>query len=594
MRSTASEGVDAILDAGAVGLRYFEVFLPRYREWTGHEPAGGGYFALAAHYDQQRGTDLEALRGIATALGEELEGRLGDQAAAQNARFADLPNHWNGSPAADNARQFLALAGTGIGTTVDALRAVHTAATTALTRIEDAVRHKADTVKNGFDAATAAGKSAQQIDWLIDVAQGTVGTGEAVRNRLRTELPEHHADGADPAATCRGWLDRVFAGEIEAAVTRFTTLCSDTHTTVSGAYEQLLTALEAVEPSAFVSPGGTPSADTDLTSAPGGPSYVIAAGAPQATTEPESDNPAPGGNPTQTTPGDTESPDAPSSLALTSTPAATETGETVDPGTDPATAAPTGTNTPGSTTETSTTSAPAGTQPPGSTTETSTTPGASEADDSSGTTPEPAASTPGAWTPTDITNMVTAVSQITGTIPDLITAVGSLAGQMDEVITATGDAVATVIDAADNQPSAPGPGTEVTDPSEETAATQDPAAEDSSSESSDTAGETGDTTQEEGQNSQAGDSAAAEGTDSEAADTGTAAVGPDTGTPVPNPAPTHPTAAATTETPVSTAYGSLRGLGTAPAPRPTNDHQQQAPDTPQHAVDQPRAVSAPE
>ncbi len=46
MRPPNADSVDTILDSGAEGLRYFEVFLPRYREWAGQEPAGGGYYAL--------------------------------------------------------------------------------------------------------------------------------------------------------------------------------------------------------------------------------------------------------------------------------------------------------------------------------------------------------------------------------------------------------------------------------------------------------------------------------------------------------------------------------------------------------------------
>ncbi|MBF6351019.1 hypothetical protein IU448_18645 [Nocardia flavorosea] len=222
MRSTDAESVDSFLDAGAVGLQYFEVFLPRYREWTGHEPAGGDYFALAAQYDQQPGIDLESLRSFSTALGEELEGRLGDQAAAQTTRFGELPSHWNGSPAADNARQFLADAGTRITTSLDTLRAVHTVTTTAITQIDDAVRHKADTTKNEFVADAAAGKTPQQIDWLIDLARGRGNTSQSVQNRLRTELPEHYSDGADPETVCRTWLDQVFVAEIDAEVARFT------------------------------------------------------------------------------------------------------------------------------------------------------------------------------------------------------------------------------------------------------------------------------------------------------------------------------------------------------------------------------------
>lgn len=63
----------------------------------------------------------------------------------------------------------------------------------------------------------------------------------------------------------------------------------------------------------------------------------------------------------------------------------------------------------------------------------------------SAATPPAATGTPGAWTPADITDMVTAI----GTIPDMITA--------------TGEATAAIIDAADNQRSAPDLGADDTD-----------------------------------------------------------------------------------------------------------------------------------
>lgn len=456
MKTTDAGSIDAILDAGAAGLRYFEVFGPRYREWTGHDPAGGDYFALAARYDQQRGTDLESLRDMATALGEELEGRLDDQAATQATRFGAVSDFWSGSPAAENARQYLAETGTAIATHLDTLRAVHTATTAAVTRIETAVRSKADTISDEFDADTAAGKTPQQIDWFIDLATGGGDTGRSVQDRLRSELPEYYAEGSEPAAVCRTWLDQFFVADIDAKIARFTTLCAEAHASVTDAYDQLLTAVEGIETTTFVSPGGTPSADTELTATSGQPGYLAAVGSPQASTEPDSDTPPAGQNPAAAAPNAPRNPagqDTPSSSAPTGTPAAAEVS-------DPETA--------------STTGVPAGADdpPPGDppAVDEASGPGldGSATDEGPGTdlgapdpgtddpaaTPPAATGTAGEWTPADITGMVTAIGGITGTIPDLITAVGGLAGNLDEIITATGDAVATIIDAADNQPAA--------------------------------------------------------------------------------------------------------------------------------------------
>ncbi|MGW0006090.1 hypothetical protein ACWDT6_19900 [Nocardia grenadensis] len=452
MRPTDTDSVDAVLDAGAEGLRFFEVFLPRYREWTGHDPAGGDYFALAARYDQQRGTDLESLRALATVLGEELEGNLSDQAATQTTRFGAVSAAWNGSAAADNAQQFLTDTATTVTTNLDTLRAVHTATTTAVTQIDEAVRTKADTIKAEFDPDTAAGKTPQQIDWFIDLAQGRGDTGQSAQDRLRSELPEYDVDGSEPAAACRTWLDQVFIAEIDAKIARFTTVCSHAHTTVTGAYEQLATAVEEIEPTAFRSPGGTPTATTALTPTAGQPSYLAAVGSQPASTDPDSTSAPVGKNPAQTSPAPPQDPtaqDAPSSLALTSTPAAAQISETAGLGTESTTGLPAGTDS--DDTGDSSTAGDPGLGLDDSATREDSALGAGDP----AATPPAATGTTGEWTPADITGMVTAIGTITGTIPDMITAVSGLVGNLDEVITATGEATATIIDAVDNQPAAP-------------------------------------------------------------------------------------------------------------------------------------------
>lgn len=457
MRHGDTDSIDAILDAGAAGLRYFEVFGPRYREWTGQDPAGGGYFALAARYDQQRGMDIAVLRDLAATLGEELDGRLDDQAATQTTRFAAVPDFWSGSPAADNARQYLADTGGKVTSNLDLLRAVQTAAATAVTGIETAVRTKADTIVKEFTPDSVAGKSPQQVDWLIDLAAGRGDTGGQTQDRLRSELPEHYVEGVEPATACRAWLDQVFVAEVDTKVARFTTLCTEAHTAVTTAYDQLITALEAIEPTAFLSPGGAPAADTELGTGSGQPSYLAVVGAQPAATEPDSGTPPTGQNPAQATEDDPQTPagqDTPSSLALTSTPAGAEISETAE---DPAlsTGDPAGTGEPGSG-DPSDTGEESGLGLDDSSGDGSET-GQDDSglgDDDSAAAPPADTGTAGEWTPADITGMVTAISGITGTIPDMITAVSGLAGNLDEIIGATGDAVATVIDAVDNQPAA--------------------------------------------------------------------------------------------------------------------------------------------
>ncbi|MFI6309898.1 hypothetical protein ACIBEK_07175 [Nocardia fusca] len=297
---------------------------------------------------------------------------------------------------------------------------------------------------------------------------------------------------------------------------------------------------------------------------------------PQAVTVPE--DPTAGPNPARTPSENTEDPGTPSSLALTTTPAAAEISDTAGLGTATNTGVPAATEDPTNTDSPRPAGDEDGAGLAGSEIGDDSYPDLDGADldlDDSAATPPAATGTPGVWTPADITSMVTAIGTITGSIPDMITAVGSLAGNLDEIITATGEATAAIIDAADNQPSAPDLGTDDTDLlDEETDTTLDSPALDTGGDdpsgSADTGKDDDDMTLEEYLNSQASNSIGPENASEESTDTDTTAtVAPNTGTPVPD--PTHPTVAATPTATDATSYGSLRGLITTPATRPAKD-----------------------
>ncbi|MFR9752773.1 hypothetical protein ACL02S_17290 [Nocardia sp. 004] len=453
MREAADGGAEAILGPSAEALRYFEVFLPRYREWTGKVPAGADYHSLAELYEQQHGMDIETIRAFAAALRDELDSRINDEAGVQVARVRELATSWNGSPAAAHAQQFLAGVETRVSTGLDTLWSIHTTAATTADRLEDALRHKAERSKTEFSADTAAGRTPQQIDWIIDCANEPTGaTTESARNQLRTILPEHSSGNTDPHSVCRDWLDQVFIPEIDSKVAAFTTLCTDTHTTVVDAYNHLINTLDDLD-SGYISPGGHPSPTFDLAYTSHTPQYLSAGSTSTASTEPETQAaPIAGRDLDQTlpeppaTPEDTYPSDTQPSSTLTDTP--TSAPEPTDP-------LYTEADTPASPTPGSPTTAEPSAPPPD-------VPG------------YPDTSAPGEWTPSDITNMVTAISQITGTIPDLITSVGGLVDNLDEIITATGEATssvisaigestAAVIDATDNQPDTPPLSTDSTD-----------------------------------------------------------------------------------------------------------------------------------
>jgi len=447
----AEENADAILDTGAEGLRYFEVFGPRYREWTGNEPAGGGYHSLAARYDQQRGMDLQPMRAVAHALADEVEGRLAGDADTQRARIAELPEHWNGSPAARDAAQFLADVGNRTRTAVDLLRIVHTTATTAIDDLEQVLRDKARAARTGFDADTSAGKTPQQIDWIIDIARQHGDTSsESVRKRLRDMLPEQYGEDADPQRVCRDWLDHAFVGEIDAKVTEFTALCSHAHTAVCEAYERLAHALQAVAAVGFVSPGGQPSHGSDLTYAGTDSAGALSVQQDQSGSVAQPQNREPSTRSTGV--------GAPSSLALTTTPASDARGdEPVDPGTpsggDPSGGDPTEVTRRVKTLTPETAAAGDDAVGQGGAAEQDELDEQAESatqDDTAMSEQEtgPDTSTASAeWTPDGVASVVTAASHITGTIPELVTAVGEVTGSLDEVITATGEAVSSVIGA---------------------------------------------------------------------------------------------------------------------------------------------------
>lgn len=461
-------GIDAILDSGAEGLRYFEVFVPRYRDWTGRAPESGDYTALAAGYDRERGMDLESLRAFATVLGTELDQHLDQQAQVLSARAGGLPAHWNGSAAAANAHRFLADAATRAATGLDTLRTIHSTVSAAVTRLGNTVRGKADTVIRDHDPDTVGGRTPQQIDWIIDCARHRAGptADSSVIAELRAVLPENAiTSDADAPAVCVKWLDTVFVPELEARSAAFVTLCDTTHITITGIYDEIVAALGGLPVPGFMSPGGCPSADTDLAYTSGHPAYMAALGTAVAATTSSGRTTASAqdSSAAQTTPtGQTTAPAVQTpSLALESTPTAPSPGQP-----SPATTTEVGpsslalTATPvADTTDQSIESTP--TRPDTGSPDTSTTATTGEET----MAPEAPASTaaPGQWTPADIAGMVTAVGQITGTIPEFIEATATLVGNLDEIITATGNAAATVIDAVDNQSAAP-PESQTVDP----------------------------------------------------------------------------------------------------------------------------------
>ncbi|MGV9674764.1 hypothetical protein ACWDSJ_05760 [Nocardia sp. NPDC003482] len=417
----AATGVDKILETGRAGLRFFTDYVPRYRDWTGRDPAGLDENALLARYDQQRGMDVEPLRAFAGVLSGILTESVGDHVGTQQSRFAELPARWTDSAAADNAAQYVRRVGNQIGQDHETLGVVAQAVSTAADTLEEIVRTKADAVRTDLTTKTVAGKSGEQVASIAAYARGNFGTAtddDARAELVRQVLPEFVS--GDPQAFCGQWMNAVFVPAVDNTVSAYVGLNDATHTAVGGLYEQLAGALESVGSEVYRSPDGTPSATTDL-----GTNAADALYSGQRLS----------GDPVAATP----------VAATTAAPADAATGDKTGSGAqdqgsktssagEGQTPAPNTPATPGTPTEPATPSTPTGTASTLTTTVTGD------------------MGQQGVWRPGDITNAITAASQITGNVPDILThlgdplkAVGSTAESFGNAAKSFGEAFKDVV-----------------------------------------------------------------------------------------------------------------------------------------------------
>jgi hypothetical protein len=210
--------------------------------------------------------DVSALRATAFAISQELAGDLGTHIDIQQARLNDLPSRWSGSPAADNAIQLAQRISGQVGAERDNLSGIAQTISTAADQLESVVRTKADAVRIDFSTNVVASKTSEQVDKLIAYARkefdGCADLDEQ-RQKVREILPEI-GDADDPADYAARWLDSVFVPTVEGRVAAFNALSEVTHTAVIGLYGQLAEALDSLGHAEYISPGGHPSATTDL------------------------------------------------------------------------------------------------------------------------------------------------------------------------------------------------------------------------------------------------------------------------------------------------------------------------------------------
>ncbi|MEG8180197.1 hypothetical protein GZH49_16900 [Nocardia terpenica] len=406
------------------GLMLFRTFLPHYRTWTGANPIGEDENSLTTRYDQQRGMNVEPLRAFATALSRELQGRLGDHVGIQQARFAELPSRWSDSPGADSAAQFVRQVGGRVAEDHDALTGIVQAVSAVADYLEEVVRIKADAIRTDFSSTMLAGRSGEQVDRIIAYARGDFGgTTEAdERTRSVREVLPEFSSGSDPKTYCAHWLDKVFVPTVEAKVTAFTGLTDATHAAVGGLYDQVCGALESVSATPFPTANGQ---DAD----PSGAitvSQKLFHGAPTATTAASVDAPD--------SPAQVDNPMAAPKLdqpVVQASPIA-EAGAPQPQSGDPSR------KTQSPSDKTTQKSAPQSGDPTQKAQAPSRTPVPSKTESPTSTASD--YGTAGVWRPGDITNVVTAASKITGSIPDILTHLGDPLKAVGEMVKDFGEA----------------------------------------------------------------------------------------------------------------------------------------------------------
>lgn len=154
--------VDEILDANAVGLLYFERFLPLAERVPGSEVPR--YDEVCARYDEQRGLNLEALASDADAVGA-MAAALGEQLDEQTQLLIVLRLRWHGD-AGETAQRYVATeqerAEVLLDSVEDALQTMYA----AVDVLREAVTDKAELV-GSLDTDTVEGHDPDRIDALL-------------------------------------------------------------------------------------------------------------------------------------------------------------------------------------------------------------------------------------------------------------------------------------------------------------------------------------------------------------------------------------------------------------------------------------------
>lgn len=245
--------VDEILDANAVGLLYFERFLPLAERVPGSEVPR--YDEVCARYDEQRGLNLEALTSDADAVGA-MAAALGEQLDEQTQLLIVLRLRWHGD-AGETAQRYVATeqerAGVLLDSVEDALQMMYA----AVDVLREAVTDKAELV-GSLDTDTVEGHDPDRIDALL-LASGVecVPVDRAtVFARLAPAFPEwaeQFARGdvsdefaAEVADRSREWIEGEFVPHVQRTCAAVSSACMATDTAVRECLALVVKVIEEV------------------------------------------------------------------------------------------------------------------------------------------------------------------------------------------------------------------------------------------------------------------------------------------------------------------------------------------------------------
>lgn len=216
--------MDALLQTGAAGLRYFELYLPRAAAVAAGRGTGDTFPAypdVETRYFEQRGIDLTALDAdieILARVAAELDDRFDDEAAIRG----ELGQAWTGG-AADRAGEHFAehlRRADGVRRSAHAVRG---ALADAAGSLRAAGTRKADEV-GALDPTTAGGLTPEQIDGVLaggDCDDSSIGP---------------------------------FLAHVRETVQQFTTLCDETAAAIDEVYRTLDCVFAGIDDSAFPVP----------------------------------------------------------------------------------------------------------------------------------------------------------------------------------------------------------------------------------------------------------------------------------------------------------------------------------------------------